>query len=90
MSGFLLGSLYVVWPWKQTLSTRLAHAGKPDEQYVPFLRENVLPSEYSVLTELDKQVGLLDKDPQLLLAIGLCVAGAALLIFLDRFAPKDA
>jgi len=89
MSGFLLGSLYVVWPWKKILSVRTAHAGKPDEKVVPFLRENIMPGEYSVFTDLDKQAGLLDKDPQLAFAIALCVAGAALLVFLDRFAPEE-
>lgn len=89
MSGFLLGSLYVVWPWKRILSTRIAHAGKPAEEVVPFLRENILPQDYAVVTDLDKTVGLIDKDPQVLFAILLCLVGAGLLFFLDRFSPPQ-
>lgn len=39
LTGFMLGSLHRVWPWKQTLSTRIDRHGEE----VPLLQQNVLP-----------------------------------------------
>jgi len=39
MTGFLLGSLNKVWPWKETLSTRL----NSQNELVPLMQSNVLP-----------------------------------------------
>lgn len=89
MTGFLAGSLYVVWPWKRVLSVRKAHEGKPNEELVPFLTENVLPGDFMTITEMDTQLGIVDKDPQVIGAILLCLIGAGVLIVLDRFGPKQ-
>jgi putative membrane protein len=89
MTGFLAGSLYVVWPWKRILSLRLAHEGKPNEELVPFLTENVMPADFITLTELDQQLGITDKDPQVVGSIALCLFGAGVLLFLERFGPKQ-
>ncbi|HPQ57441.1 MAG TPA: DUF368 domain-containing protein [Flavobacteriales bacterium] len=90
LSGFLLGSLSIVWPWKEVLSLRTVHAGRPDEHLEPFLRRNVLPGDYSTITELDAQLGVVDKDPHLLGAIVLAVVGAALLLGLERLGADRA
>lgn len=42
LSGFMLGSLNKVWPWKETLETRLNSHGEE----VPFIQENVWPLAY--------------------------------------------
>jgi putative membrane protein len=42
LAGFMLGSLNKVWPWKQTLQTRINSKGEE----VPFLQENILPGEF--------------------------------------------
>lgn len=42
LTGFMIGSLNKVWPWKQTISTRLDSHGNE----VPFIQENVLPSGF--------------------------------------------
>ncbi len=39
LTGFMLGSLVKVWPWKETLSIRLNSKGET----VPFLQQNILP-----------------------------------------------
>lgn len=88
LTGFLLGSLTIVWPWKAVDSVRTVHAGKPDEHLVPFVQHNVLPADYATLTEFDVLLGVTEKDPQLVAAILLMVVGAALLIGLESLAPR--
>lgn len=39
LTGFMLGALLKVWPWKETISTRINSKG----QVVPFIQENRLP-----------------------------------------------
>jgi putative membrane protein len=87
LTGFLLGSLTVVWPWKEIIEVRLSKAGTPDEHHVPLLRRNVLPDAYRELSTNDVLVGLTNKEPMLLGAIALAIIGAALLLWLDRLGP---
>ena len=75
LSGFMLGSVNELWPWKQVTSWRTSSSGKE----VPFLTENILPGEY--LT----QVGL---DPQLGWAIGAFFFGIGLVLFIEWLASK--
>lgn len=42
LTGFIIGSLNKIWPWKKTLSTRLNSKGVE----VPFLEESILPSSF--------------------------------------------
>ncbi len=42
LTGFMLGSLNKLWPWRNVLSTRINSKGKE----VPFIEESVLPSNY--------------------------------------------
>lgn len=42
LTGFMIGSLNKVWPWKETLDTRLNSHGKE----VPFIQENILPANF--------------------------------------------
>lgn len=41
--GFLVGSLNVIWPWKQTLVTTIDRHG----EVIPLVQQNVLPGQYS-------------------------------------------
>ena len=43
LTGFMIGSLNKVWPWKKTLDYRSNSHGEE----VPFLQENVLPGDFS-------------------------------------------
>jgi putative membrane protein len=90
LTGFLLGSLTIIWPWKKVISVRMVHEGKPDAHLEPFIQQNVLPGDYAMITEMDTLLGVTAKDPQLLWAVLLALFGAALLIFLDRFSPDRA
>jgi putative membrane protein len=75
LSGFMLGSVNELWPWKLVTSWRTSSSG----EQVPFLTENILPGEY--LT----QVGL---EPQLGWAIGAFFFGIGLVIFIEWLASK--
>ena len=43
LTGFLVGSLNKIWPWKKTISTRVNSHGET----VPFIQENISPSNYT-------------------------------------------
>jgi len=75
LSGFMLGSVNELWPWKLVTSWRTSSSGKK----VPFLTENILPGEYLA------QVGL---DPQLGWAIGAFFFGIGLVLFIEWLASK--
>lgn len=90
LSGFLLGSLTIIWPWKEVMSTRIVHEGRPDEHLEPFITRNIWPGDYSTITELDRVLGITAKEPHILGAAILALVGAALLLFLERFAPPRA
>ncbi|MCB0794689.1 MAG: DUF368 domain-containing protein [Flavobacteriales bacterium] len=90
LTGFLLGSLYIVWPWKQVLSVRTVHPGAADEHLVPFLTGNVWPWAYGTPGEMELLLGIGERSPQLLGAVLLAALGAVLLVLLDRFGPENA
>ncbi len=83
LSGFLLGSLTIIWPWKEVRSVKTVHSGRPDEHLEPFLTSNVWPSDFNAITEMDTLLGITDKEPQVFLAILLMLFGAALLLGLE-------
>jgi putative membrane protein len=52
LSGFLLGSLNKIWPWKETTRRFTKHPGEADEKLVPLEQVNVLPSKYEAVSGL--------------------------------------
>ena len=46
LTGFMLGSLNKVWPWKQTVEYRLNSHGDS----IPLVERNVLPHQYEQIT----------------------------------------
>lgn len=78
LTGFMIGSLNKVWPWKITpgesplTETNEGHAIATDEL-------NVLPGEWALHHE---------SDSLLLPAVGLMLGGVLLIIVLDRFSPE--
>ncbi|WP_207061766.1 DUF368 domain-containing protein [Motiliproteus sp. SC1-56] len=71
LTGFMLGSLGKVWPWKYTTAYRIDSHG----EQVPLLQENVLPASYHALT---------GEEPLLGLALVLMLAGGALVYILEN------
>lgn len=75
LSGFLLGSLNQLWPWKHILSTYINSRGIVK----PLLKENIFPTEYMQITGLDAQVSG---------CILLMLAGLFLVLCIERFCRK--
>ncbi len=42
LTGFMLGSMRKIWPWKEVLQFRTNHHGEK----VPFIEKSILPSQY--------------------------------------------
>ena len=62
LTGFMIGSVAKLWPWKYTTSFQL----KPDGTQVPVVQELVTPVAFAQLTGQEPQVGI---------AIGACLFG---------------
>jgi putative membrane protein len=65
LTGFLVGSLNKIWPWKKVLQTRINSHGKE----VPYIEENVLPQHYDGESQLIMAVIMLLVGFSLILAI---------------------
>jgi putative membrane protein len=79
LTGFLIGSLNKVWPWKEVLQTITKHAGEAKEEIVPIVQQNISPWAYQELTS---------NAHQLLFAIVLALLGIAIIVVLDKFSPE--
>ncbi len=71
LTGFLFGSLLVVWPWKQTLSWVAGRDGQPR----PVQQWPVLPQDYLART---------GEEPMLLVCAILALAGLLLIMLIER------
>ena len=75
LTGFMIGSLNKVWPWKQTLLYTMNSHG----QQIPLVQKNLTPHSFLMAT---------GQDPQLLVCIGLMVFGVALVVVLEWAAGR--
>ena len=75
LSGFMLGSINELWPWKLVTAWRTSSKGKQ----VPFLTENILPGDYLA------QMG---QHPQIGWAIAAFFFGIGLVLFIEWLASK--
>ncbi|NNE56421.1 MAG: DUF368 domain-containing protein, partial [Flavobacteriales bacterium] len=77
LTGFLIGSLNKLWPWKQNVELLYTHSdGRQD-----FLQTNVLPETFSKLPE--------GGEPQILIAIVLALVGFALIFMMEQAASRS-
>ena len=72
LTGFLIGSLNKIWPWKETTEFFVKHAGTPEEEIIPLVQHNIGP-----------QV-----DSQLLISILLALAGFLFILAIDYLGNK--
>lgn len=70
LNGFLMGSLMIVWPWREVLEVFVDNYGRE----VVLSSRTILPGEYAAITGL---------DPQTLWAIGCMLAGAVVVFGLE-------
>ncbi|WP_434339631.1 DUF368 domain-containing protein [Motilimonas cestriensis] len=71
LAGFLVGSLNVLWPWKQVTSTYLSSKGIEK----PLTTANLWPSDFTLVT---------GQDAQTLVCIALMVAGLGLILAIEK------
>lgn len=75
LTGFMLGSLNKVWPWKETLQTYIDSHGIEKA----LIEKNISPRHFADLTQ---------NDPQIVQAILLCLLGFLLIYGIELFAQK--
>ncbi len=89
LTGFLIGSLNKVWPWKEVEEVFVKHAGEAKESVIPLVEKNVLPNaDYAILSQNDVLIGLTDKSPQIGAALGLFIVGFLIIFVLERISSK--
>jgi putative membrane protein len=71
MSGFLLGSLNKVWPWKYTTSYTVDRHG----DQIPLVQENISPFNYTVMT---------GHEAYFVYALAAFAVGLVLVLWIDR------
>lgn len=74
LTGFMLGSLGKLWPWREVIRTRVNSKGET----VPFLDQPVGPDTYEQVT---------GESSFLIMALIALVAGFVIVFVLDRFSP---
>jgi putative membrane protein len=72
LAGFMLGSLNKIWPWKETLTTRINSKG----EIVPLIQQNISPTAYM------EKVG----EPLILNAILFFALGILIIIAIEKIA----
>lgn len=75
LTGFLLGSLNVIWPWKQVIETRVDRHG----EVIPVVQENLLPWQFTELT---------GEPNQLPLALVAAALGLGLVLVIELVSKK--
>ncbi|EON79133.1 protein of unknown function DUF368 [Lunatimonas lonarensis] len=73
LSGFMLGSINKIWPWKEVISYRLASNGEQK----PFITENIWPHHYQAAA---------GEEAHFLMAILAFFVGVVLVVGIERLA----
>jgi len=76
LSGFMIGSLNKVWPWKETLSTFVDRHGVEKA----LVQSNILPQTFETIS---------GQGANLAFAIILAIMGFGLIIIMDKFSPES-
>ncbi|BFM06082.1 DUF368 domain-containing protein [Halioxenophilus aromaticivorans] len=75
LTGFLLGSLNVIWPWKQVIETRLDRHGEE----IPVVQQNLLPWQFTEAT---------GEPNYLIMAIIAAVVGLVMVLAIEFISRK--
>jgi len=73
MTGFVVGSLVVIWPWKEAITRTVERVGKPPKE---------------VVTSYEWFLPLLS-DTTTWIAVALMILGALLIAIMERYADSD-
>lgn len=77
LTGFMIGSLNKLWPWRNALTTRVNSSG----EVVPVLEANVMPGSYTGLDSLPD-------EPYVMMTI-LAMVGGLVIVFLLEGAVEE-
>ncbi len=89
LTGFLIGSLNKVWPWKHVKEVFIKHAGEAKEKIIPIVETNVLPSDFTTpVIENGQVIDQITSNPQIGLAIALGIGGFLIIFVLERISVK--
>lgn len=75
LTGFMIGSLNKVWPWKEVVTTFVDSHG----MIKPLIERNVLPNTYSEITNSSNYLSA---------ALGCAIIGFLLIIIIENFGKK--
>ncbi|MEM0996299.1 MAG: DUF368 domain-containing protein [Bacteroidota bacterium] len=85
LTGFMIGSLNKVWPWKNTVETYQDRHG----DFQPLVQENVFPGDYTTITPAEaSDLGVTDKPAQVVFAVLLCLGAIALVWGLEQLGKR--
>lgn len=76
LSGFMIGSLNKVWPWKKVVSYRITEEG----EQVPMLDQNIWPNEYMEYS---------GTPPEILYAILFMSLGIVVVVLMEKVAHNS-
>jgi len=71
LSGFMIGSLNKIWPWKQVVEYHINDSGS----IIPLVEKSISPGKYAALY---------DQDPMIAAIIVCAIAGLALVVLFER------
>ena len=80
LTGFLIGSLNKIWPWKETLTSFTKHVGEPNEEIIPLTQKNISPYIFETLFKSESYITQ---------SIIFLLIGILLLVVLDRFKVEE-
>lgn len=75
LSGFIIGSLNKIWPWKETLSFTVGSHG----EMLPLIQRNIMPGKFTEITGV---------DAMLVPALSMFIAAILIVYLLERLASK--
>lgn len=75
LTGFMIGALNKVWPWKETLSWRTNSSG----EQVPLSEASISPGAFADIS---------GQDPQIALAVVMAFAGIVLVLLVEWFGGR--
>lgn len=75
LTGFIIGSLNKIWPWKETLTTRIDSKGIE----IPVLQQSISPNQFTELYQT---------DAHLIAALILMIVGFVSILILEKIGSK--
>ena len=89
LTGFLVGSIYKLWPWRHVESIFVKHLGEPKEEVVNLVDSPVLPGNYDEIIRVNERItGYTNIEPDIMLCIILSIIGFSIIFSMERFGNK--